>query len=551
MILAFVGSEKTTAALVAREAEARGATDGDHIARRYANREHAVVFVRAPSEVLPRGAQLGRAPLPFADVLVVESAPSLVVTRSGFGGRPVYLRVCGDGALASTDLGWLVRVSRDLQLPVTLDPDALAARCAHLPAYGDRSIYTEISEVPPGSRATITKTGWSLTRLSPPSSASDDASAGDLLEVLTRAVGSAAGTAPTRLGILTGGGLDSGALLAIARALGHDVNAFAIDFAGDDSDRPYLAALCRAHDLTPSRVSVGEQTFELGVEAAGLPLTWPSGALEATLLARARQWGAAVVLSGAFADASLDGDPEAASRVILRGGVTKAIAIGRAFDYASLAAGARRALLPHVRRFVPAPVRRALRALRGQRDRPAVRAFDGPRLRRAREDAWARARDVRAPIELDAEARLTRAFFSPELALLAELRAQEEALSGVLRVDPYLCQGLQTFALSLRPEVLLANGRRRGLFRDAVTDLLPAALVERAGKASFRPLHAALLAGDRHELPDSFSSLAALGIVDGAAANQALAHARLGGSEHDGELLSLLGSESWLARGSA
>ncbi len=481
----------------------------------------------------------------------MDGSPELSVTRSGFGGRPTYLRACADGVLASTDLGWMVRASRVLDLPVTLDADVLASRCAHLPALGERSIYREVLELATGMHAAVTRSGWSLTRLSPPRPAADRARSHELLEVLTRAVANAVGAGPGRVGVLTGGGLDSAALLAIAHGLHHEVNAFAIDFAGEDTDRPYLTDLARAHRVTPCRVSVGDQAFDLGAEAAGLPLIWPSGALEATLLARAREWGATVVLSGAFADACLDGDPEAASRLVLRGGLARAIGVGRAYDDASFAVGARRALVPLVRRFLPATVRRSVRAIRGRPDRPAVRAFDGPRLRRAREDEWARTRDIPPPIEQGAETRLSRAFFSSELARLSELRAQEEALSGILRADPYLCHELVTFALSLRPEFLLAKGRRRGLFRDALAELLPPTLIARPGKASFRPLHAALIAADRSRSADRFAALAALEVVDGAAANAALSTAHLSGSDHDGELLSLLATESWLARARA
>ena len=544
MILAYVGSARAASTL----AELRGGSNAQAaVARSYDGGDSALVLTCPPSTTLADGARLGHAPLPFAELRVGEHAPTLAITRSGFGGRPMYLRAVADGVLASTDLGWMVSASRALDLPVTLDADALAARCAHLPAADQRSIYAEIAELPPGTRAAVTRNGWSLTRLSPPRPAAEDASAAELLGVLVRAVASAAGAAPDRIGVLTGGGLDSGALLAVARRLDYEVNAFAIDFAGRDSDRPYLAELCRAHDLVPCRVSVGDEEFALGDDAAGLPLTWPSGALEATLLARARVWGASIVLSGAFADACLDGDAEAASHVILRSGVSRAIGVGRAYDEASLAVGVRRAFYPHVRRLLPAPLRRAVRAIRRRTDRPSVRAFDGPRLRAAREDAWTRARELPPATEDRAAARLADAFFSRELGLLAELRAQEEALAGVLRVDPYLAEELVTFALSLRPDVLVTNGRRRGLFRDAVSGILPYALIARAGKASFRPLHAALIARDAGRDRDRFHALDALGVVDGAAANAALSIARRRGSEHDGELLSLLGVESWLS----
>ena len=84
-----------------------------------------------------------------------------------------------------------------------------------------------------------------------------------------------------------------------------------MDFGGEQGDRPYLSLLADALALSPCRVAPGEEAFALGAQVSGLPLSWPSGALEATLLARASARGAKVVLSGAFADACFDGDPEA------------------------------------------------------------------------------------------------------------------------------------------------------------------------------------------------------------------------------------------------
>ena len=511
---------------------------------------HALLWVTHPSHETSAGGSLGASPLPFARMELTPGPAALTVTRGGFGGRPIYVRAWHDGALASTDLGWMVRASRALDLPVTLDADALAARSVHLPVHDERSLYREISEVPPGTRAGVVPGGLSFSRLQPGRTGSAHAEPAELHALLSRAVGTCLDHGAP-VGVLTGGGLDSSALLVMARALGADANALAIDFGGEQGDRPYLSLLADALALSPCRVAPGEEAFALGAEVAGLPLLWPSGALEATLLQRASMRGAKVALSGAFADACFDGDPEAASRVLGRDGLLRAVAFARAYDGGSLRAGARRAIWPHVRGRVPSRVMRLLRAVARRAGGPSTRVFDGPRRRRAREDAWERSRGERAPIEHAPELRVAQAFFSRELGLLAELRAQEEALSGVERRDPYLHVDLVTFALSLSPEVLLGQGprggERRGMFREALRGVLPEAIRTRPDKASFAPLHAELLRSRaRDARAMRFTALADLGIVDANAARSSIEATEHGEGGHHGELLSLLALETWL-----
>jgi asparagine synthase (glutamine-hydrolysing) len=370
-----------------------------------------------------------------------------------------------------------------------------------------------------------------------------------LLAQLRHAVARAVHGVTHDIGVLTGGGLDSGALLVLARERHHHVHALAMDFDGPGTDRPYLAKLAAALRITPERVAADGAAYELGAEAAGLPLTWPSGALEATLLARGRALGAEVVLCGAFADACFDGEPEAASLLVRREGLLRAIAFGRAYDDAALRQGLRRALWPHVRRFVPGLARRSV-ALARRTLRPPTRAFDGPRLAEARAHAWERAREHEPAIERDTRTRLELAFLSQELALAAELRAQQEALANVSRSDPYLDLELVTFALSLSPELLLGQGQRRGLFRRALRGVVPEDLRTRSDKASFAPLHRALL-GQSAAASCRFSALADLGIVRPREAAAAVAAARVESSAHDGELLSLIATDAWLSRGSS
>lgn len=425
-----------------------------------------------PAEATPTGFRVGRAPLPY---VLVERAPggALFVERGGFGGRPAYVRCERDVALVGTDLTWVVERSRALGLTLTHDPDRLATACLLEagPAGLTQTSYREISEVPPGTRAEVAPGRLTLTQLSPPRDPGERAglvSRADLVDrlrahlfaSLERAIEGAAS-----VGVLTGGGLDSGALLAMAHALGPRTNAFAIDFGGPGDDRPHLVALARALGIEPVRVTPDAAPLPVALTAAGMPLTWPSGAAEAQLLVRAREWGASRVLAGLGADQWFDGDPAS-------------VTFARVMRHALL-------------RNVPWSVRRLLR----RRVRPRVPAWAGPRAKRLLVESHERALDARPSSATSPDERIRAAFFDPHLALASTLRLQLERLSGVLRVDPYLDAELATFALALPPRELLGApgaSARRGLFREALRGVLPESVRMRTDKASFAPVHRAL-----------------------------------------------------------
>jgi hypothetical protein len=70
---------------------------------------------------------------------------------------------------------------------------------------------------------------------------------------------------------------------------------------------------------------------------------------------------------------------------------------------------------------------------------------------------------------------------------LAWGRHAEEVASGIERVDPYLDRTLIREVERFPAEWLLHGGMRRGLFREAMRDLLPDSVRMREDKASFEP----------------------------------------------------------------
>jgi len=480
-----------------------------------------VIQAKAPAESTHAGHTLGRGPQPYVSFEATADG-GLVVERGGFGGRPAWMRREPRFSLVSTDLAWLVATSRALGLATTLDPERIAAECLlDAGAPGRTStVYREIDELPPATRARMFPGRSSFAPIAVPRVASDlDARVGVVEELRARLATALdrATFGATHLGVLTGGGVDSGALLALASARVACVDALAISFASEGDDRPHLETLARALAIAPTRVRPSDAELPPDLTAGALPLTWPTGAVEALLMQRARASGATRVLAGLGADEWFDGDPGGNS------------------------------LWPRLRRKVPWRVRRLTR----RRSKPRIPPWAGPRAKGALIAAHERVLSERPWCERGAENRVRAGFIDPHLARASTLRAQLEALSGVLRVDPYLDAELAVFALSIPPRLLLGTGPRevrRGLLREALAGVLPDTVRLRPDKASFAPAHRALFAPPYLETLRprvSVGRLADLGIIEPRAFARAFASAAAG-SAVDVRLYSTLAVEAFL-----
>lgn len=332
-------------------------------------------------------------------------------------------------------------------------------------------------------------------------------------------------TGVRRAAVLTGGGLDSSVLLALAvahaRETGGTAFGVALDFESSGDDRPHLRAVeqrlgCEIIRVRPEECTQRWPLVLRGVDAT--PLTWPGGAMEIELLSRARAHGAELALTGAGADELFDGEPRALAELVrgrrLRAAVDSARKL-RGFD------APRSRLLTWLARPMLAgllPV--SLRAWRARRGGRRIPSWVTPRVRAwvdEQRDAQLREALVRPH---GARARREAQLSRPHLDHLAWLRHQEEVGSGLGRVDPYLDTELVA-AISCIPEPMLLHGDvRRGLFREATRELLPDSLRARLDKASFEPAFARFVAAadgfERLRPLASVPRLAALGLVDAA-----------------------------------
>lgn len=341
----------------------------------------------------------------------------------------------------------------------------------------------------------------------------------ELEAAVDRALGSV-----RRVAVLAGGGVDSAGLLALAvgwaRRTGGTAFAVALDFASSGDDRPHLDALESALGCEVVRVSPEEASPRIsllhGVDAA--PFPWPVAPMEVELMARARALGAERVLMGVGGDELFDGDPRSLATLVSRGSVATAFRSARAlrgfdrprFPFASWA------VRPLVARFMP----RALRLGRARRNPVRVPTWAGPEL-----TAYLRrAHDIRVEAAAESLDRgqdlLTSSTAAEERyrQYLAWCRHAEEVASGVERVDPFLDRTLTARVERLPAAWLLHGGIRRGLFREAMRDLVPSSVRLREDKASFEPAMARFLssAGGLSSLRDlaSATALHAHGLVN-------------------------------------
>ena len=324
-----------------------------------------------------------------------------------------------------------------------------------------------------------------------------------------------------RVAVMTGGGLDSAGLLALAtrwaRRTGGSVFAVALDFASTGDDRPHLAALQAHLDAEVLRISPEDAAHALGVYRGvdASPFTWPTGAMEVEMMHRAKAHGAERVLNGAGGDQLFDGEPRSVARIARGGRLRESVRAARALR------GFRRprspvlswVVRPLVVSVTPLPLRRRVTK------RPPVEwpSWAGSALidwlraseQRTFDDTYRSRRDARE------HAALAKNKYDEYLFWLVH---QESFATGLSSAEPYLDPVLIDAVNAIPPEWLLLGDMRRGLYREAMRGLLPESVRTRQDKAAFEPAMERFVAAARalDVLGDcaSGAELARLGIVE-------------------------------------
>jgi asparagine synthase (glutamine-hydrolysing) len=338
----------------------------------------------------------------------------------------------------------------------------------------------------------------------------------ELRESVARAL-----TGVRRVAVMTGGGLDSGGLLALAvewaaRTPGASAFAVALDFDASGDDRPHLRALEAHLQCDVLRVRPEEAAARLslvrGVDAATFGAA--TAPMEVELMARARAYGAECVLCGAGGDDLFDGDPRSLALLARSGRIAAAVRTAR--DLPGGWGGRSPVFSGVVRRVLRSLVPRHIRAMRARFNGVSMPTWAGPaliawlteRAMRLRRDGYAD--EGRAAL---ARARADEAY----RVYLAWNRHQEGVAADVPRRDPYLDRRLVAEVSALPAHWLLHGARWRGLYREAMRELLPESLRLRQDKSRFEPALARFLTEARATdlLRDlgSVACLAARGLV--------------------------------------
>ncbi len=322
--------------------------------------------------------------------------------------------------------------------------------------------------------------------------------------------------------VLTGGGVDSGALLgmAVAKARGacaKEVEAVALHFSGPGDDRPHLAALCADLRLTPLKVDPIDAVpfFSRALRLGGRPDPWPTTALEFALASRARDVGAVRILGGFGGDQIFNGQGRSLTQLVRQGhplrALREALALQTHENFSAIKSIRNYLVAPLLVEFVPEWLRIKRRILRNKQH------WMGPTTLRFVERYFS----VPSRTTVATSTPKTRYREWIDSAWFAELEFRRKAFDDELGVDrrnPYLDRDLMKLVARIPPKALLASGQQKGLFRRAVAQWLPASVCARQDKAWLEPAIETLVADPKvasqlEALVDG-RELAARGLVD-------------------------------------
>ena len=183
----------------------------------------------------------------FALALVDRRRRTALLARDRFGKKPLFVGRVGGSVLFASELKSLLRVARS---EVTLCRDALAAcfRFQNVPA--PRSIFREVTKLPPASWVTVDLDSgeisaphefWSLPDGGGPPATAEEAVAAIRAAVARRLV------ADVPVGAFLSGGTDSSLVVAAMRAAAADVRTFSIGFADPRFDESRYAKAVAEH----------------------------------------------------------------------------------------------------------------------------------------------------------------------------------------------------------------------------------------------------------------------------------------------------------------
>jgi len=475
----------------------------------------------------------GGVPVPGAELrgdfaMISRVEGRLRLARGRFAGRPLYWMRLGRTTVASSRLLPLALVGNaDLRLDadyvLSLFDPVLTLFRQPLPFVGaERVRANTIVEIDSAGRS---QTYEGPLRFESELSLSIPDLANELQNQFRAAVGRQSRGA-RRVGVLTGGGVDSSNVLAAAiqnhrHHGGPEVVPLAFDFGGEGDDRPHLRALCQHLGVEPIRIAAAEgAAFGMrGRVVDGQLFQILPAAIVLATMARARAAGVDRVLDGIDSEAVFDADSAVFGDFLLHRPLA---ALGNALRFQAI-----RETRPQLwRRIVVGPLLRHVlprfvvdargRAARSRAALAKAASFPwaGPRLA----SFLTTADHVSRPRPIGSQRhRVSMLACSSFLMENREYGSRLEIACGVRVCRPYLDDEFLRFMARVPSAAIFAGARDRGLLRESMTGWIPESVRNRMDKARPRELLAQSFAvvRDTPELRDllSMRELAALDIV--------------------------------------
>ncbi|MGQ0590680.1 MAG: asparagine synthase (glutamine-hydrolyzing) [Sphingosinicella sp.] len=490
---------------------------------------------------------------------------SLLVARDGMGVKPLYYCDTPSGFIFASEMKALLALP---DLDRTLDRVAALSYLTYLWTAGERTMLQAVKKLDPGTWLRVSrKRGRESGRfyslpLPRPRSASDH----DLILGTQRALQTAVERqliADVEVGAFLSGGLDSSALVAMARAAGNKLQCFTIDY-GDAgggeivADLPYAqqAASHLGVELNEIRVDrFGTDEFERLVYQLDEPEADPAALNTFHIAGLARQNGIKVLLSGTGGDDLFTGyrRHQAAALDPL---------------WSGLPASVRRTIQRTARQLfgnTPAlrRVTKLLETIHADGNERVVRLFE-----------WLPAEDVsnllagsssgsvaavRAPLieaieplsnlsAVERALRLDQRFFLPDHNLNYTDKAGMAA--GVEIRVPFLDPDLVAWAASLPPRAKMRRGQTKWILRKAMEPYLPRQIIYRPKSGFGLPLRAMLGTSLRpmmEQLLDS-RAVASRSLFDPDGVERLKSATLQGSIDGSYTLLALMAVELWLRR---